>query len=91
MAEVDKSAEFRRHLSGLRSNASDANKIAWVLYGHVPGNYRKIELVSKDISNKATLEDFVQALDDNSAMYGLVRVPVKVDDICMVKFIYINW
>ncbi|EDO47220.1 predicted protein [Nematostella vectensis] len=73
---------------GIGDVRSDVSPINWMVAGHVSMNPNVLGFRA---SGCGGLEEMATHLNDDEAMYALVRLQEKVDLSSTVKFVYIHW
>ena len=82
---------LQQAIADVRNDDAGVGRKSWVLVGHTDNNPNVIDIVGQDVSAEASLEDFVDKLEDDQVMYGLLRLTTAVDMSNTVKFVYIHW
>lgn len=85
-ATVEISPELQEAIGEVRNDASD---VTWVLAGFEESNVKN-PLVVID-KGDGDIEGLKAGLQDDQVMYGLYRTSDVMDDLTIVKFVYLYW
>lgn len=83
--EFESLDDFKNALSECRSDNYETN---WVLARHVDENPNEVTLGG---FGSGGADELREALEDDSVMYGIVRLQEQIDQSNTVKFVYIHW
>jgi len=83
MVKIDNESDFQEAIKALRADHTETN---WVLAAHVDNIPDTIRLTG---SGSGGVDQLVASLNENSVMYGIVRVTQKIDLSTTVKFAYV--
>ena len=90
-ADVQEPERFEEVMVNCRDDGAGLNRRSWVILGHVNNNPNKVDVLASDNSEEASLEGWLEKLEDDQVMYCLLRLTSTVDLSTTIKFVYVHW